>query len=384
VSDAAASAGDAVGFALGDQTYTVNRNGTGTVPAVATERTGGYDIVAHLPLTGAAEGGTLSLDVRVTNNGTTTAWNAPGVLGTLTLVEELSYLEVVQARTVPVIDGASDAVWADAGTVTTAKEVSGTGGAIGTVRTLWRDQTLYVLMTVADPIVDVTGSDPWTQDSVEIYVDGGNFKNGAYRFDDMQVRINADNAVSFGTGDETFQRNRVTSAAVRTETGYTVEAAISLLEYGGPNTFHGLDFQVNDASNGARTAIRNWAEQEGVGYQTTARWGVGQLVGPPGIANLTPPKIIGPPVKGWILLALPGKWAVRGATFTYQWQRDGVNINGATHQIYLVRSADVGHDIRVVVTAHADGYAPTSAPSDPVRIKKKFDFGWWHDLWQNP
>jgi endo-1,4-beta-xylanase len=384
VSDAAASAGDQVSFVLGGQTYTVNRDGTGTAPAVATARSGGYDIVAHLPLTGAAEGDTLSLDVRVTNNGTTAGWNTPGAVGTLTLVEALSYLEVVQARSVPTIDGTADTVWADAGTVTTAKEVSGTGGALGTVRTLWRDQTLYVLMTVADPVVDVTGSDPWTQDSVEIYVDGGNFKNGAYRFDDMQVRINADNAVSFGTGDEAFQRARVTSAAVRTTTGYTVEAAISLLEYGGLNTFHGLDFQVNDASNGARTAIRNWAEQEGVGYQTTARWGVGRLVGPPGIVNLTPPKIIGPPVKGWILLALPGKWSVRNATFTFQWQRDGVNIPGATLPIYLVKSADVDHQIRVVVTAHANGYASTSAASAPVRVRKKFDSGWWQDLWQNP
>ncbi|GAB3838159.1 hypothetical protein GCM10029963_03930 [Micromonospora andamanensis] len=65
---------------------------------------------------------------------------------------------------------------------------------------------------------------------------------------------------------------------MRTGTGYTVEAAISLLEYGGLGTFHGLDFQVNDASDGARTSIRNWAEQNGEGYQTTARWGVGRLV----------------------------------------------------------------------------------------------------------
>jgi endo-1,4-beta-xylanase len=86
--------------------------------------------------------------------------------------------------------------------------------------------------------------------------------------------------VSFGTGDEGFQANRLESAAVRTDTGYTVEAAISLLEYGGLDTFHGLDFQVNDASDGARTSIRNWADPTGTGYQTTARWGVGRLVGP--------------------------------------------------------------------------------------------------------
>ncbi|MEE6261690.1 endo-1,4-beta-xylanase [Plantactinospora sonchi] len=280
VDDAAASTGDEVSFVLADRTYTVSRDGTGDVPAVATERDGGYDIVAHLPLTDAAQGDTLTLDVRVSDDGTTSGWNTEGASGTLTLVEELSYLEVRQARTAPVIDGAVDAAWADAREVTTAKQVSGVDGAIATVRTLWRDQTLHVLAEVADPVVDVSGSDPWTQDSVEIYVDAGNAKNGPYRYDDTQIRINADNVVSFGTGDEAFQAGRLTSAAVRTGTGYTVEAAISLLEYGGQDTFHGLDFQVNDASGGARTAIRNWADPVGTGYQTTARWGVGRLVGP--------------------------------------------------------------------------------------------------------
>src|SRR4029078_6425473 len=141
-----------------------------------------------------------------------------------------SYLEVTQAAAAPVIDGTVDAGWADAGSVSTDKQVNGTGGAAADVRTLWKDQTLYVLAEVTDPIVDLTGSDPWTKDSVELYVDGGNVKNAPYRFDATQIRINADTGVSFGTGDETFQRNRLTSATARTATGYTVEAAISPVE----------------------------------------------------------------------------------------------------------------------------------------------------------
>ncbi|HZM78300.1 MAG TPA: endo-1,4-beta-xylanase [Candidatus Limnocylindrales bacterium] len=278
VTDATASSDDRVSFVLNDVTYQVSRTGTGDVPAVAASRDGGYHLVAHLPLTGAAQGGTRTFDVRVTDNGVTSAWNTPGAMGTLTLVEELSYLEVYEVANAPIIDAAIDDSWAHAGVVTTEKQVSGTNGAIARVRTMWRGQTLYVLAEVTDPVVDVSGSDPWTQDSVEIYVDAGNAKNGAFRFDDTQIRINADNTVSFGTGDEAFQAGRLQSAAVRTGTGYRVEAAISLLESGGLDTFHGLDFQVNDASNGTRTAIRNWAEQEGIGYQSTARWGVGRLV----------------------------------------------------------------------------------------------------------
>ncbi|WP_324651158.1 sugar-binding protein [Georgenia sp. H159] len=88
--------------------------------------------------------------------------------------------------------------------------------------------------------------------------------------------------MSFGTGDEAFQANRVESVTSVTEDGYVVEAAISLLEEGGLGTFHGLDFQVNDASTvdgvATRTSIRNWANPTVLGYQSTERWGVGQLV----------------------------------------------------------------------------------------------------------
>ncbi len=279
VDDADPEAGDGIEFALDDVTVSFGRNGTGDVDGVVTERTGGYDVVVHIPTAETIpQGSTADFDVRVTDGAATSAWNSPGVLGTLSFIEPLSYLAVVAAASAPAVDGTIDDVWADANAVTTAKEVQGVGGAIATVRTLWQNQTLYVLAQVADPVVDVSGSDPWIQDSVEIYVDAGNAKNGSYRFDDTQIRINADNAVSFGTGDETFQRNRVQSAATRVDGGYVVEAAISLLEYGGAGTFHGLDFQVNDAADGARTAIRNWADPSGVGYQSTARWGVGQLI----------------------------------------------------------------------------------------------------------
>ncbi len=297
VDDAEAAPGDAVTLVLGDAEssveYTVGRDGTvtgsetggGTGPgtgadAVAAEREGGYDVVVHLPAA-LEEGGSATFDARVTSGDETTAWNTPGALGTLTLIEELSYLEVAQAAEAPVIDGDVDDVWASAGAVTTAKEVEGSGGAVATVRTLGSGGTLFVLADVADPVVDVSGSDPWIQDSVEIYVDGGNAKNGGYRADDTQIRISAEDAVSFGTGDEAAQRARVASATTLTDGGYRVEASVDLLSYGGPGTFHGLDFQVNDATGGARTAVRNWADPTGAGYQSTARWGVGQLVGLP-------------------------------------------------------------------------------------------------------
>ncbi|GAA4686660.1 endo-1,4-beta-xylanase [Promicromonospora umidemergens] len=348
VDDADPAPADAVTLVLGDAEagsdaeYVVGRDGSVTggaegADAVATEREGGYDVVVHLPAT-LEEGATAAFDARVTSGDTTTSWNTPGALGTLTLVEELSYLEVPQAAEAPVVDGDVEELWASAGVVTTTKEVEGSGGAVATVSTLWHEGSLFVLADVADPVVDVSGSDPWVQDSVEIYVDGGNAKNGGYRADDTQIRISAQNAVSFGTGDEAAQQARVASATTLTEGGYRVEASVDLLSYGGLGTFHGLDFQVNDAADGARTAIRNWADPTGAGYQSTARWGVGQLVGLP--------------VPAWSASAVytaGDQVSHEGAVFTALWwtrdQRPGATPWGAW--------AEVG-----TPTACADGTYP--------------------------
>ncbi|WP_152191737.1 endo-1,4-beta-xylanase [Georgenia satyanarayanai] len=279
---------DAVEIVVGEDTYTVGRDGSGDVDAVTADLDDAWLAVVHVPLDGAGEGDIVGFDLRTVGDDGTVGWSSPGTLAQLTLVEPLSYLEVAPAEELPDVDGEVDDVWESANVVTTGKQTflsAGTGAdeaATAQVRTLWDDSTLYVLMEVTDDELNAEHSDPWAQDSVEIYVDAGNYKNGPYRYDDTQIRVSYENVVSFGTGDEAFQANRVESATSVTEDGYVVEVAISLLEEGGLGTFHGLDFQVNDASTldgvATRTAIRNWADPTGLGYQSTARWGVGQLV----------------------------------------------------------------------------------------------------------
>jgi endo-1,4-beta-xylanase len=271
---------DAIEFAYAGREVTLRKDGTGDVQGVVNGDGSGWRAVVHLPHSGVTQGGTGSLDVRVRAGGDVVgAWNSPGALGTLSYLEPLSYLQVVQARQAPSIDGAVDAAWADAKVVRTSKVQSGAAdGATADVRTLWQNDTLYVLATVTDPHLDVSSSNAYEQDSVELFIDPGNAKNGSYRAEDTQLRINANNLHSFGTGDAAAQEARLRSATKLTDTGYVVEAAVTLLGHGGLGTFQGLDFQVNDGTNGARTAVHSWAEPTGTGYQTTARWGVGQLV----------------------------------------------------------------------------------------------------------
>ncbi|RPI92783.1 MAG: hypothetical protein EHM40_11900, partial [Chloroflexi bacterium] len=240
----------------------------------------GWKAVVHLPLSGAAQDDQVQFDVALTDGANTLGWNDPGATATLTLAEPLSYLEVVGIGdgSAPAIDGSVDDVWALANTVSTGKQTTGTDTATADVKTLWQDGTLYILAHVHDAVLDDTASDPWQKDSVEIYVDAGNYKNGTYRPDDTQIRINYKNEVSFGTGDTAAQQARLVSATSVVADGYIVEASISLLDEGGALTFHGLDFQVNDAANGARVGIRNWADPTNAGYQSTSHWGVGRLL----------------------------------------------------------------------------------------------------------
>ena len=62
------------------------------------------------------------------------------------------------------------------------------------------------------------------------------------------------------------------------------------------------------------------------------------------------------------------------ATFTYQWQRNGVNIVGATLQKYKLTSLDTGKDVRVIAKANLAGYTSVVLPpSDGVNYSITLD-----------
>lgn len=57
----------------------------------------------------------------------------------------------------------------------------------------------------------------------------------------------------------------------------------------------------------------------------------------------------------------PGTWDPEPTELSFQWQRDGVDIQDATTSTYQVQSDDVDTDISVVVTATRDEYVPATA-----------------------
>ena len=83
--------------------------------------------------------------------------------------------------------------------------------------------------------------------------------------------------------------------------------------------------------------------------------------------NGVPPVISGSGVVGQTLvISNTGTWA-GGGSRTYKWQRDSVDIGGATSTTYLLVAADSGHAIRAgVVQTNSNGAA--TAYSNSINV----------------
>jgi hypothetical protein len=97
------------------------------------------------------------------------------------------------------------------------------------------------------------------------------------------------------------------------------------------------------------------------------------------LESTTAPRISGDARVGKRLTVSSGEWAdAEGATFAYEWRRDGSPIAGATGTTYQVAPADNGHRLSVEVTAtleEREGTATTGAvkilPGDGPRASAR-------------
>jgi hypothetical protein len=105
--------------------------------------------------------------------------------------------------------------------------------------------------------------------------------------------------------------------------------------------------------------------------------GLGRAASSAAPSNTTPPTITGTPQAGQTLTADRGQWTGNPTSYSYQWQRCDktgggcAGISGATERLYDLHGADVGHTMRVRVTAkNADGSgSDTSVPTAVVTAR---------------
>jgi endo-1,4-beta-xylanase len=272
-----------------DMHYVIKRDGPSPkgVKAKIKRHNGGYLVEAAFPLKMSGSiNRHIGFDIRFTDArqpGAPISWNDPtnsqdadtSKFGTLTLIDAIKL--AVARRGAPVVDGVEDAAWRRADSITTRTWVEGTSGATARVKTLWDSGRLYIFARVTDPLLSDASSNPWEEDSIEIFVDQNNAKTASYQADDGQYRVNYLNVQSFG-GAASAEKFRTATRIV--PGGYIVEASIALDAIQPRNgTLIGFDFQVNDdgQGNGTRTSVVTWNDPTGQSYQNTSRFGVLQL-----------------------------------------------------------------------------------------------------------
>ncbi len=99
-------------------------------------------------------------------------------------------------------------------------------------------------------------------------------------------------------------------------------------------------------------------------YVIEARAVLPMVAADPSPKLISAPVVSGSLVRGATLTTTTGAYTNSPTGYSYQWQRDGADIFGATSQTYVTTSDDVSHRIRVLVTAsNADGSAVGTSAS---------------------
>jgi hypothetical protein len=139
------------------------------------------------------------------------------------------------------------------------------------------EEYLYVAIKVWDDkkVVDEdVGCNVWKDDSVEIYIDGGNEKAPAYDGNDSQITIGRDNVggdpdkpkLGGCVGQLQGPNTGTKAGVVDTDYGWSVEAAVPLDSFGiklADGTVIGFNVQLNDDDDkGARDHKLAWSKKE--------------------------------------------------------------------------------------------------------------------------
>lgn len=165
--------------------------------------------------------------------------------------------EYIAVKGTPEVDGDIDEVWA----YSTALQMDTTAdGTTGIARIIWDETALYYLfeMTDATPYAMAAYEH---NDSVEVWVDELNAKNGARGVGDYQARVDITNALSTATG---LDLSSIQSAVRMTEGGYVAEFAVpytALVPAEGKTI--GFNASANDDANGdgKRDNYMSWVDK---------------------------------------------------------------------------------------------------------------------------
>ena len=225
--------------------------------------------------------GTFTVTVNATNAGGTGTQN---LTFTINALPPCSTSQIVNATSVPTIDGTVDGVWSNAPKNSITKSIQGTIQTGSTWQAMYDATNLYVLVQVKDANTSSVGTNVYDQDGVELFIAGNNNKTTAYTANDHQYRFNWNVAaitanISGNTGSTTGITYAIPSAAG----GYNLEVAIPWSTIGGTAPVNGkpigFDININDQQNATTTreAIAGWNGTATDDYNNPADFGTVNL-----------------------------------------------------------------------------------------------------------
>ncbi|MCX6183182.1 MAG: T9SS type A sorting domain-containing protein [Bacteroidetes bacterium] len=178
---------------------------------------------------------------------------------------------VFTTATAPVVDGVIDAAW-NAFAPNDLNKISvgsfNDANDLSAYFKVSRDATnLYLLVDVTDDILRNDGAANWQKDAVEIFIDMGNDKSGAYvANNDFQYTF----VYNISTAKPGLTFVQTTKVG---DLGYILEIVIPWSTLGGApadGTFMGIDVQVDDNDSGNRNGKKAWQDITDQAWQSTA------------------------------------------------------------------------------------------------------------------
>lgn len=161
------------------------------------------------------------------------------------------------------IDGIEEIVWTDKED-TIKNIISGVvnnmNDCFGTFKLMWDINNLYILVKITDDTLINESTEPWKDDGIEIFIDGGNEKLNSYDANDRHYifRWNDLNIYEYGNNTSINPPN-INFNQINTANGYQMEIKIPWLNIGVvpyDSMVFGFDIQINDDDNGGNLEKR--------------------------------------------------------------------------------------------------------------------------------
>lgn len=173
---------------------------------------------------------------------------------------------------------ANDPLWQKAQDIYVNQYLMAWQGAHGRAKVLWDEENLYVRVEVENAQMNKRNPAPHEQDSIEIFIDESNEKEGYFHAGDGQFRVNFDNELSvnpYNAGAGFESRCFINDAS-----SYTIIAKIPFKTVKPhKDMVIGFDLQINGASShGIRQSVAVWNDLTSNAWQDPSLFGILKLV----------------------------------------------------------------------------------------------------------